>query len=38
MVKQANIDQIDVLVTDKAVPDKVQKILTTQQIEVIICE
>ena len=38
MVKQANVDQIDVLVTDRAVPADVQEILTAKQIEVIICE
>ncbi|MEM5528021.1 DeoR family transcriptional regulator [Gammaproteobacteria bacterium AS21] len=37
MVKQANINQIDVLVTNKAVPASVEKILLENQIEIIIC-
>jgi len=37
MVKQANINQIDVLVTNKPVPTSVEKILLENQIEIIIC-
>ena len=38
MVKQANINQIDVLVTDQAVPEKVANILSEQNIVVVICD
>ncbi|EPJ46377.1 MAG: glycerol-3-phosphate regulon repressor [Osedax symbiont Rs1] len=38
MVKQASINQIDVLVTDQAVPEKVANILSEQNIAVIICD
>jgi DeoR family glycerol-3-phosphate regulon repressor len=38
MVKQANINQINALVTDKPVPEHLDKVLKEQKIEVFICD
>jgi DeoR family glycerol-3-phosphate regulon repressor len=38
MVKQANISQIDALVTDQTVPEDVNSILLEHQIDVFVCD
>jgi len=38
MVKQANISQIDALVTDSAIPAGIKKLLEPRGIDVFVCK